>query len=157
MPFFKSTFNILKKVDEDEVFETKWMDGNSVYVPPRIDWDYNREMQIEDVDIWEVVCEESGGKGVYAAWTPYAEFYMITTGFDLSNGFMHFQDNGRRQQYNHKFIETYYGPLAQAKVLARSKELGLSLAVNKVWVDDSEMWLHTAPTVPNKIFIPGQP
>ena len=57
MPFFKSTHNILVKVDEDEVFNENWMDSDSVVTPPTRKWSYDRDMQIEDVDIWEVLYE----------------------------------------------------------------------------------------------------
>jgi hypothetical protein len=141
MPQFKSTYNILKKVDEDEVFESKWMNSDQIHLPPRIDWDYKREMFIEDVDIWEVLHQQGGGIGIYAAWCPYAEFYMITTGPDWSNN--PFEIDGR--QYMHKNIEVFYGPQAQEKTYARAKQLGIQLPVYKNWADNDEMWLHTAP------------
>ena len=153
MPFFKSTFNILKKVDEDEVFESKWMDGNSIQLPPKVDWDYQREIKIEDVDIWEVLTELDGGKGVYAAWSPYAEFYMITTGWDTRNDFMYFKDSGRMQHYTPKMFETFYGPLAQKQVYHRAKELGIHLNLNSYWVNEDEIWLHTQPEFKNKIYL----
>ena len=141
MPQFKSTYNILKKVDEDEVFESSWMDSDKLQLPPRIDWDYKRELFIEDIDIWEVLYQQEGSVGVYAAWCPYAEFYMITTGADWSN--KPFEIDGR--QYMHKNIETFYGPEAQKKTYARAKELGIDLPVYKNWAENDEMWLHTAP------------
>jgi len=148
MPQFKSTYNILKKVDEDEVFESRWMDSDDVVLPPKIDWDYKREMTIEDVDIWEVLHVQGGSIGVYAAWLPYAEFYMITTGPDWKNDPA--EING--YQYVHKNIETFYGPDAQKKVYARAKEIGINLPVYKNWVNDDEMWLHT-PQQEKKIII----
>ena len=74
---FKSTQNIFK--DFGEVFEQSWMDSNKVGMPPKTEWDYSRQLQIEDVDIWEVLAEQSGPTGIYAAWCPYAEFYMVVT------------------------------------------------------------------------------
>jgi hypothetical protein len=78
---YKSTYNILTRADEDEVFESKWMDSNFIQAPPTKDWDYKREMKVEDVDIWEVLAERGNGIGIYAAYTPYAEFYLVTAGW----------------------------------------------------------------------------
>jgi hypothetical protein len=77
MPRFKTTSNILK--DNSEYFDNNWMDSNKLELPPNPKWDNKRELQVEDVDIWEVLAEQSGPSGIYAAWCPYAEFYMIVT------------------------------------------------------------------------------
>ena len=133
MPLFKSTYNILKKQDEDEVFNPNWMDSDKIVLPPTKKWDYKREMDIEDVDIWEIIYEASGGLGVYAAWAPYAEFYMLTTGWKpLREG----------QTVNDRFIETYYGQGAQPKVLRRARELDIPLQTFKTWVEPEDMWLY---------------
>lgn len=122
MPFFKTTENILK--DKGEYFDPNWMDSNELVLPPRTEWDYQRNMQIEDVDIWEVIVE--AGYSVYAAWSPYAEFYMfIPTVF--------FDDSG---------VELYYGKGASKKVMQRMKELGIPVNPKKVWVDAKDMWLY---------------
>jgi hypothetical protein len=121
---FKSTQNIFK--DFGEVFETKWMDSNKVETPPNPPWDYSRELKIEDVDIWEVIYEQGGGVGIYASWCPYAEFYLIRTGWwNMPND-----------------IETYYGPGADAAVQKRAKELNIPIVVNKVWVEPENMFLY---------------
>lgn len=130
MPFFKSTYNILIKPDEDEVFNPNWFDTPYVQLPPSRPWDYKRDMTIEDVDIWEQVYFQGGGLGLYAAWSPYAEFYLIT-----HQGFM----------YKPNSIETYYGPLASKKAGKRAVELGMPINFNKIWVDDSELWLYKSP------------
>ena len=75
MPRFKTTVNILK--DNNEYFDDNWMDSNKLELPPNPKWDNKRELQVEDVDIWEVITEMSGPTGIYASWMPYAEFYMI--------------------------------------------------------------------------------
>lgn len=151
MAFFKSTYNILTKVDEDEVFNKNWMDSDKIVTPPTKKWTYDREMTVEDVDIWEVLYEQGGGIGVYASWAPYAEFYLITAGGDFRNKVRYI--NGL--PYNHKLIETFYGPNAQKKVINRSKDLGIKLTFNKVWVDHDELWLHSSTTkLKNKIYVP---
>jgi hypothetical protein len=149
MPFFKSTYNILKKYDEDEAFESKWMDSDKLVLPPKVDWDYNREMIIEDVDLWEVLYEASGGIGVYAAWLPYAEFYMITTGLDFRNKVRYINEI----PYYDRQIETFYGPGAQEKLVKRTGELGINLSIHQTWVDLEDMWLYSQDPQPPKPII----
>lgn len=152
MPFFKSTYNILTKVDEDEVFESKWMDSDQLVLPPKVDWDYQRELQIEDVDIWEVLYEASHAIGLYAAWLPYAEFYLITTSFNPRNGPKII--NGI--PYWDKNFETYYGAGAQQQVLKRCKEIGIPYRLHNTWVDDKDMWLYSnsSDSTSKKIILP---
>ena len=125
MPVFKTTKNILIKKDEDEFFDTNWMDSNKIVLPPNKKWDYKRNLTIEDVDIWEVLYEAGGLFGAYAAWNPFAEFYMITPGHHLLS-----KGHG---------IETYSGPNASMQVYKRMKNFGVTLAINQVWVDDDKL------------------
>jgi hypothetical protein len=141
MPFFKSTYNILVRPDADEVFNQNDMDNpKSLGLPPKKDWDYARELQIEDVDIWEVLYERGGGYGVYASWSPYAEFYMIRTGYSA--------------QLMGVGIETYYGPMAEKQMYKRAKELSMHLPLNKIWVEPEDMWLYQKPEEPKKLILP---
>jgi len=152
MPTFKSTYNILFKPDEDEVYDANWFDKDFLTLPETSEWSYDREMQIEDVDIWEVIIQNGGGWGVYASWKPYAEFYLITVGSDLRRSISKTL-NGKNFNYNDIFWETYYGPDARYQVKKRSSELGLHIQDNKIWVDEKDMWKYTS--VQNKkIIIP---
>jgi hypothetical protein len=123
---FKSTHNIFK--DFGEVFDPNWMDSDKLVLPPKREWDYSRDLQIEDVDIWEVIAEAGGGWGVYASWSPYAEFYLIRTGWQNE-----LTGNG---------TEVYYGAGAQAAVQKRMKELGFMVSLNQHWVEPEDMWLY---------------
>jgi hypothetical protein len=130
MPFFKTTKNILTTPWEDELWDDNWMDSDKLVLPPKSDWDYRREMQIEDVSIWEVLYQQGGGIGIYAAWDPYAEFYLITQ--------HHFSVRTNA-------IETYYGADAQKEVKKRAKELGIKLQDHTIWVEPEDMWLYQKP------------
>jgi hypothetical protein len=123
---FKSTQNIFK--DFGEVFEQSWMDSNKVGMPPKTEWDYSRQLQIEDVDIWEVIYEQGGAVGVYAAWSPYAEFYMIRTGW--------------QKEIQGLGIETYYGKGSQKKVQGRMNSMSIPFSVNQIWIEPEDMWLY---------------
>jgi hypothetical protein len=52
---FKSTHTILKRPDINDVFDPNWMDSNTVVTPATAPWDYKKELNIEDVEIWEVI------------------------------------------------------------------------------------------------------
>lgn len=125
MPFFKTTQNIL--IDNGEYFDPNWMDSNKLVLPPKIDWDYQKEMKIEDVDIWELI-SENGSVGVYAAWSPYAEFYLIKPPWWVLE-----KGHG---------LETYYGKGALKQVKKRMKDLGLMVPNVKHWIDTENMWLY---------------
>jgi hypothetical protein len=153
MPIFKTTFNIFKRPDQDELFDPNWMNSDKLKLPPggqddpKAAWDYNREMTIDDVDIWEVLYEASGGIGVYAAWMPYAEFYMITTGW---------RPREIWQYVNDKIVETYYGPMAENNMYQRACQLGIPLPVHQKWVDPEDMWLYQPPESNSTIILPNQ-
>jgi hypothetical protein len=136
---FKTTKDILKNPWEDELFDPNWMDSNKIEYPPRIDWDHKRPMVLEDVDIWEVLYYESGNIGVYAAWLPYAEFYLLRPGTYREQGMG---------------FETYYGPKARDVVIARCKELDIPLYERPFWVDPQDMWKYEGPQEPKKLIIP---
>ena len=103
MPRFKSTQNILK--DNSEIYDANWFDKPFLELPPNPQWDNKRQLQVEDVDIWEVIVEQGGGVGIYAAWCPYAEFYMI-----VKQG---------------KIDSTYYGDGSDKYAAKRAEELNI--------------------------------
>ena len=140
MPFFKTTRNIF--VDFGEYFDPNWMDSDRVILPFRSEWDYSREMKVEDVDIWEVVGERGGGNGIYASWSPFAEFYMIRAGWQK-------EDAGWG-------VETYYGPSAQKKVMKRMRELDYPITMFQHWVEPEDMWLFEEVVGVNKNYRPEE-
>lgn len=124
MPFFKTTENIL--LNNGEYFDPNWMDSNTLILPPSKKWDYSRELQIEDIDIWEVIYISGGGNGVYAAWQPYAEFYLITDGNYFTGQIS---------------LTTFYGKNAEKKVVEEMKKRNILFSTNKRWVENEDMWL----------------
>ena len=126
MPFFKTTYNIFK--DYGQIFNPNWMDSDKVILPPYTLWNYDRPMTIDDVDIWELIYEAGGGRGLYASWSPYAEFYMLKHAWADTE--------------NDSKLEFFYGAGAAKAAYKRAKELGMPISVNKIWVDDEDMWLY---------------
>jgi hypothetical protein len=151
MPFFRTNKNIFVDTQEDELYNPNIYNSDKLVLPPggpddlKAQWDYNRPMTIEDVDIWEMIYWEGGGLGVYASWLPYAEFYMITP-----PGLLWWE------RKSNKKVELFYGPGANFKVMRRIRELGLPIRENKVWVEQDDMWLYN-PTpeqlLPKKIIV----
>jgi hypothetical protein len=138
MPIFKTTHNILFKVDEDEYYTENYLDSDKLCLPPWHPWGYEREMHIEDVDIWEVLYEATDGIGIYASYVPFAEFYMITPGFDYKFNPRYVNEFA----YWYKQIETFYGNGAETQVRQRAKELNIPLVINQIWVEDEFAWLY---------------
>ena len=83
MPIFRTTAQILKSLGE-EVREEDWSNYDTIQLPATKKWDYQRNMQIEDVEIWEVIQEGGNGMGIYASWMPLAEFYMVMINWDMA-------------------------------------------------------------------------
>jgi hypothetical protein len=122
VPIFRTTYNILKDPSQGDIFDENWMNFDTIQTPPKRNWDYAREMQIEDVDVWEVISEGGKGIGIYASWSPYAEFYMVTNGLDR--------------------IETFYGVGAQKRLKRYLDSLGIRYPQNTIWVDPEDMYLY---------------
>jgi hypothetical protein len=128
MPMFKSTQNIFKDVYNDEVFNENWMDSNKLILPNNKKWDYKKDLKIEDVGIWEIIYESGGGFGVYAAYDPYAEFYMIKPSWNLIElGFD---------------IEIFYGKNAVDSLVERMIFFNVPFSLKKIWVENEDMWLY---------------
>jgi hypothetical protein len=69
---------------------------------------------IYDISLWEQIYYEPGFIGVYAAYDPYVEFYMITYNFFIDKA---------------KGIETFFGADAVDKVIDKTKKLGVDLKI----------------------------
>lgn len=128
MPLFRSNQDIFKTGGE-EVSESSWFTGNKIHIPKTGKWDYNRELTVDDVDIWEALYEDNWGMGIYAAHQPYAEFYMIKY-VDVAGA---------------TIADTFYGAGSQDKVIKFMVENNIPFGTHKVWVDDEDLWLYYPP------------
>lgn len=89
---------------DGEYFDENWMNYNKIsqYAPPIIPWDAPRPIKFEDVDLWEVVTEESNGNGligVYAAYMPWAEYYIVTHRWTVVAEFEGWKANKRLEEF----------------------------------------------------------
>lgn len=101
----------------EEAFDGKNIQDILSLVKP---WDYSRELQIEDVDLWETI-QEFGSGGIYASLMPYAEFYLLKFGKDTV---------------------TFYGQGAQEELIKEAKRYNITISKNKTYVDPEDMWLY---------------
>jgi hypothetical protein len=133
MTIYKTTENIF--TGKGEYFDENWWNLDYVYKPPTYEWDYSRKLEIEDVDLWEVICEP-WEIGVYASYLPYAEFYLIT--HEKNHNEICFIDNPKR---NFVF-ETFYGPGSQKKIKNFLKKNNIKVVTHKIWVPNEKMFLY---------------
>ena len=101
MPRWKATEQILHLSKDGEYFDDNWMNYDRIhqYAPPIIEWTGDRPMRVEDVDLWEVITEMSGPIGVYAAYMPYEEYYIVTSGWRVIAEFEGYMANERLESY----------------------------------------------------------
>lgn len=97
MARFKSTHNIF--VDAGEVFDENMIDNPLLRFPNNSRWKGTRPLRIEDVDLWEVIVEHGGPFGVYAAWQPYGELYIVVENYSLSAEFSGPSANADLEKY----------------------------------------------------------
>jgi hypothetical protein len=113
---------MIKLKTTHEIFSMPWKQStntipiNSKRPPP---WKDNREVTINDVHFWEELYYEPGNIGVYVAWSPYTEFYMIAYNLFVNEEFG---------------ILTFHGPDAAIDVSKKLAKLGIMFKVDKIWI-----------------------
>lgn len=115
-----------------EIFDTPWefqYDDQCVpaIIPDKIEWHGIRDMTISDVEIWEQIYYQGGNIGIYAAWRPYGELYMITYNLYIGSAVE---------------CELFYGPDAASQVKDAAKKLDIDLEIKKIWVDELNEWMY---------------
>jgi hypothetical protein len=76
MPRFKTKYNVFE--NNEELYSEAIANENGIYIPETWDWDGASQVSVDDVIIWECLFEKTGPSGIYAAWAPYEEFYIVT-------------------------------------------------------------------------------
>ena len=104
----------------EELFDPNWMNSKTPVYPPNPLWDNSRPLSIEDVDIWEAIVDGGFSYGLYAAWCPYAEFYLVIIDGKWS---------------------TFYGPGAQKALKKYIAPYNFPISDKEFWVEDSEAHL----------------
>ena len=108
MYVLKSTNDLTKNI---------WLNDTSTSakdLPKQYEWLKETVPTFLDIDIWEQVYKQPGNVGVYVAWSPSVEFYII----------VHYL-------FADKYIEKYTD---LTKLLNRTHELGIDLPVSRIWI-----------------------
>jgi hypothetical protein len=111
---FKKTQEILN----DNSLNVLKVKNHSTKLPPQLDWDYTRTATLKDIALWEEIYRQPGNIGIYAAWSPYAEFYMIVYELFLGTSYE---------------LETFYGKGAAENIFKKAKSLGITLEIQKIY------------------------
>jgi hypothetical protein len=98
-----------------EILTSDWDDlpSKSMLPPLTEQWHNQREITIEDVSIWEQIYRQPGNVGIYAAYSPYTEFYTIIYELFLNTP---------------QGIVTYNGQDASSMVYNKALEIGIDLS-----------------------------
>lgn len=104
MPRWKTTEQIINLHKDGEVFDENWMNYDRIfqYMPEPTPWTEQRPPRVDEIDIWEVISEVSNGGGfigVYAAWQPYAELYVVTHRWKIVEEFSGWNANKRIENF----------------------------------------------------------
>jgi len=118
MTRWKTTENILSLKKDGEIFDPNWMDCNSIsqYAPPAPKWAENRRIKFEDVDVWEVIYEQTGPIGIYAAWCPYSHYFVVMDNWSI--------------------VGEYWGVEGEKSLVREMSLRGIECKFNTVWIDD---------------------
>lgn len=108
---FKSTYQILNNPWKEDVPN---IDPFPVVKPPHTRWENTTQIGINDIKLWEQIYYEPGVIGVYAAWDPHEEFYLVTYNFVLT------ENSG---------YKTFTGDNCVDTVIAELRTLGVELPV----------------------------
>lgn len=98
---WKATEQIINLHKDGEVFDENWMNYDRIfqYMPEPTPWTEQRPPRVDEVDIWEVITEVGSSVGVYAAWQPHAELYIVTREWRIVQEFSGWMANARLENY----------------------------------------------------------
>lgn len=121
MPRWKTTEQIINLSKDGEFFDENWMNYDSIYqyIPSNPQWNENRPIKFEDVDLWEVIAEISGPIGIYAAWSPYAHYFVVMKDWTI--------------------IGEFWGIEGEKRVQKFMRDNGIHYFLNNVWIDDDNV------------------
>jgi hypothetical protein len=107
MPIFKTT---------SEILHNCYAIADCAELPLKEEWLSKNTPTFDDITIWEHIYSQPGNIGVYAAWSPFVEVYVIT--YDL-------------------FINAPYGVEifnSSEEIVERLAEFNIKLPTSIIWV-----------------------
>ena len=120
---FKTTEQILNEPCQPSFLNVVLPAIKFEVAPPSVPLDSSKEIELADIKLWELVYYKGLHIGIWAAWNPRAEFYIVTYNMflDIPQG-----------------TQIFSGPDAKRQIWKLAKELNVTLPINKVWVDNAE-------------------
>lgn len=136
MPRWKTSEQILNLSKDGEVFDENWMNYDSIYqyMPKPTKWKENRLIKFEDINIWEVIAEVTGPIGIYAAWQPYAPYFVAMKNWSIDQEFWGVEGEARLHQY--------------------MIDHGIHVNIKKFWIDEEDIPLYKNEIGGTKIILP---
>jgi hypothetical protein len=114
MPIFKTTSNILSKPWDNNY-------SNQIQeLPLKEEWLKSSVPTFKDINTWEQIYYQPGNVGIYAAWSPFVELFIIVHDLFLAS------EAG---------VEVFAGGDASENARYRASQLGISIPTNTVWVN----------------------
>lgn len=113
MPIFKTTqyiFNNPWGAEFDALIPTPTSSN-----PPKENWKETKPPKLSDIKLWEEIYYKTGEIGIYGAWDPYTNFYIIVHNLFINTS---------------AGIEIFSGDNADDEVWNRAKELGIELSTS---------------------------
>jgi hypothetical protein len=146
MPTFRTNENIFENWDIYYDKEINEYSSSQKKFPPSKNWTYERNMTIEDVNVWETIFYSSYRGGLHVSWDPYAEFYMLAIPEQVVPGFSCGIPYGKDKRYLTHNIVTFYD---------KRGTINANLAVENYLINTSfAHWRHYKKNQLNKnIFI----
>lgn len=110
MPTFRNTLDIITNPWNEDFSKSNVSPGT---LPPSDEWTADSHPNVSDIIFWEQLYYEPGNVGIYVAYNPRVEFYLITHNLFFDSEF--------------KF-ETFDGENAAQRCYDRAAELGIYLS-----------------------------
>jgi len=124
---FRTTAEILSAVWNQRDFNLTSVPSYPTELPDKQSWLHRSDLTFDRVEVWETLYYKGGVMGMYAAWNPYAEFFVITHTLFLDSA---------------AGVEIFYGQGATRQFYNRAKELGVELPIGPVWVEPEHLTLY---------------
>lgn len=116
MNILRTLESIKKNIWGDE------LDGDCIInrsspIPSYEKWNYDQPIEIDKIKIWEQLYHEPGNLGLFVAWSPYIECYILVfyPFLDSKNG-----------------IQLYYGKDSCYEISAIMREMSINFEIEKI-------------------------
>ena len=108
-------------ISSDEIFNHKFDKNYCQHISSK-NLQTTADPRVADIEVWEEIYFKSGVIGVYAAWDPYCEFYLVYYPVLSETNF-------------HSL--TFFGEDASDKVQKLLAKYDIQLVTNSIWVDET--------------------